>query len=281
MPEHELTIGPKVFCGKRERYGCATDVEFIDDNHLVSIAFNSRMMYQIALLPNGLYQIIDQQIAKHFHDTMDYKDGLLLTADFPHNMPHGYASVYEYEHGKFRLRKELQMSNTKSHGATIVDNNTIIITSNSDHNRGLLFVDLTTNSMTRFDNFKFYPKDTCIYDGKLFITSSASLPFVGKEVEVLSSTLYVFDLASMEKIDELPFHGQTDSLAFDGEDGFVTLQSEDCLLHFKFENNKLSFVKFIGGFSFPHGIDIHNGRVAVTNYGDNTIRVFDKAELIA
>lgn len=281
MPEYELKMNPKVFCGTRERYSAATDVEFIDDNLLASIAFNSRTLYQIALLPNGLYQIIDQQKVKNAPDTMDYKNGLLVTADFPYQTPHGYASVYEYEHGKFRLKKELQISNTKSHGSTILDNRTIIITSNSDHNRGLLFIDIIDNKITRFDNLRFYPKDTCIHDGKLFVTCSASLPFIGKEVKVLSSILYAFDLATMEKIDELPFHGQTDSIAFDGEDGFITLQSEDSLLHFKFENNKLGFVKFIGGFSFPHGIDIHNGKVAVTNYGDNTIRVFDKPELIA
>jgi hypothetical protein len=51
------------------------------------------------------------------------------------------------------------------------------------------------------------------------------------------------------------------------------------VLHFKFIDNKLSIVKRIGGFTFPHGVDCKNGKVAITNYGDNTIRIFDINEL--
>lgn len=280
MPQYELKLPPKVFCGQRERFSTITDVEFINDNLLVSIAFNSRTIYQIELLSDGSYKIISEQKAKHAHDTMDYKNGVLLTSDFPYQDPDGYASIYDYKDGKFQLRKEIRIKGTKSHGATIIDDNTIIITSNSDHNRGLMFIDVNTDKITNFNKFNLYPKDTCIHDGKLFITCSGSLPIIGDKVTVLDSILYVFDLDGMKKIDELPFHGQTDSLVFDGEDGFITLQSHDSLLHFKFIDNKLQFVKMIDGFFFPHGIDIYKNKVAVTNYGDNSIHVYDKSELV-
>lgn len=283
MPQKELSMPPKVFCGNRERFSTATDVEFINDNLLASIAFNSKKLYQIALLPDGGYNIISEQNVLHAPDLMDYKDGVLITGDFPYQTPHGYASIYDHIDGKFRFRKEIQLKDTKSHGATIIDDNNIIITSQNDSGkfRGLLFINLLTDQIKVVDIFRpVYPKDTCIHDGKLFITCSGSLPLIGQTVKVLDSILYVFDLQTLKKIDELPFHGQTDSIAFDGEDGFITLQSHDSLLHFKFVDNKLHFVKMIEGFSFPHGVDIYNGRIAVTNYGDNSIHIYEKSELV-
>ena len=65
-----------------------------------------------------------------------------------------------------------------------------------------------------------------------------------------------------------------------GEDGFITVQGDDTVVHFKFVDNKLHIEKRIGGFNFPHGIDYKNNRIAITNYGDNTIRIFDVNELI-
>ena len=96
---------------------------------------------------------------------------------------------------------------------------------------------------------------------------------------IKESILYAFNKNTFEKIDEVVFHGQTDSIVVNGEDGFITIQGDDTVLHFKFVDNKLSIVKRIGGFSFPHGIDYKNNKVAVTNYGDNTIRIFDVDEL--
>ena len=65
-----------------------------------------------------------------------------------------------------------------------------------------------------------------------------------------------------------------------GENGFITVQGDDEVVYFKFVDNKLNIEKRIGGFSFPHGIDYKNNKVAITNYGDNTIRIFDVNELI-
>jgi WD40 repeat protein len=93
------------------------------------------------------------------------------------------------------------------------------------------------------------------------------------------SVIYVFNKNTLKKIDELSFHGQTDSILVNGEDGFVTVQGDDTVLHFKFINGKLSFIKNIAGFNFPHGISSSGNKIAITNYGDNSIRIFDINEL--
>lgn len=87
----------------------------------------------------------------------------------------------------------------------------------------------------------------------LFIVTSESLPQIGKTTVIKKSIIYAFDKNTFEKIDEITFHGQTDSIVIDGEDGYVTIQGDDTVLHFKFINNKLSIVKRIEGFNFLMG----------------------------
>lgn len=278
MPRKELTIEPQVTVGNRNRYSTATAVAFINENLFVSAAFNSKKLYLVEITPDG-HNILQEVKTRHSPDLMKYKDGVILTSDYPYMEPNGHASIYDFIDGKIVFRKEIPLVNTKAHGCEIVDKDTIIITSNSDHNRGILFLNVANDANVgvkkHFNDFLHYPKDACIVGDVLFIVCAASLPQIGKTTVIKESIIYAFDKNSFEKIDEITFHGQTDSIVVNGEDGFVTIQGDDTVLHFKFIDNKLSIVKRIEGFNFPHGISIYGNKLAVTNYGDNTIRIFD------
>ena len=279
MPRKELTIAPEVTIGNRNRFSTATAVAFINENLLVSAAFNSKKIYLIELTENG-HNILQEVKANHSPDLMKYKDGMILTSDYPFMEPNGHASIYNFTNGKIVFKKEIPVINTKVHGCEIVDNDTIIVTSNSDHNRGIMFLDVASGALKQnFNEFKHYPKDACIVGDVLFTVCAASLPQIGKTTVIRESIVYAFNKNTLEKIDEATFHGQTDSIVVNGEDGFITIQGDDEVLHFKFVDNKLSIVKRIGGFNFPHGVDYKNGKVAITNYGDNTIRIFTIDEL--
>lgn len=279
MPRKELTIAPEVTVGNRTRFSTATAVAFINENLLVSAAFNSKKIYLIEITENG-HNILQEIKTNHSPDLMKYKDGMILTSDYPYMEPNGHASIYNLIDGKVVFKKEIPVKDTKVHGCEIVDNNTIIITSNSDHNRGIMFLDVANGALKQnFNDFKHYPKDVCIVGDLLFTVCAASLPQIGQTTVIRESIVYAFNKNTLEKIDEATFHGQTDSIVVNGEDGFITIQGDDEVLHFKFVDNKLSIVKRISGFSFPHGVDCKNGKVAVTNYGDNTIRIFNLDEL--
>lgn len=279
MPRKELTIAPEVTIGNRTRFSTATAVAFINENLLVSAAFNSRKLYLIELTENG-HNILQEIKTNHSPDLMKYKDGMILTSDYPFMEPNGHASIYNLVNGKIVFKKEIPLINTKAHGCEIIDPSTIIITSNSDHNRGILFINADSGEIRKnFNEFKHYPKDVCIVGDVLFAVCAASLPQIGQTTVIKESIVYAFNKNTLEKIDEATFHGQTDSIVVNGEDGFITIQGDDEVLHFKFVDNKLSIVKRIGGFNFPHGVDYKNGKVAVTNYGDNTIRIFTIDEL--
>lgn len=279
MPRKELTIAPEVTVGNRKRFSTATAVAFINENLFVSAAFNSRKLYLIEITETG-HNILQEVKTNHSPDLMKYKDGMILTSDYPHGEPNGHASIYRLVDGKIVFDWEIALINTKAHGCEIIDKDNIIITSNSDHNRGILFIDISTGIIKKnFNDLKHYPKDVCIVGDVLFTVCAASLPQIGKTTVIRESIVYAFDKNTLQKIDEQTFHGQTDSIVVNGEDGFITIQGDDTVLHFKFVDNKLSIVKRIGGFSFPHGISFIENKVAVTNYGDNTIRIFNLDEL--
>lgn len=279
MPRKELTIAPEVTIGNRTRFSTATAVAFINENLLISAAFNSRKLYLIELTETG-HNILQEVKTNHSPDLMKYKDGMILTSDYPFMESNGHASIYNFVNGKIVFKKEIPLINTKAHGCEIVDNDTIIITSNSDHDRGIMFLDVASGALKQnFNEFKHYPKDVCIVGDVLFTVCAASLPQIGKTTVIRESIVYAFNKNTLEKIDEATFHGQTDSIVVNGEDGFITIQGDDEVLHFKFVDNKLSIVKRIDGFNFPHGIDYKNGKIAITNYGDNTIRIFTIDEL--
>ena len=234
----------------------------------------------IELLPDGTSKILDVVKAKNNPDLLDYKDGVILTSDYPYMQPNGHASLYDLVDNKIVFRKQIVIPNTKVHGCEIVDDKTIIITSNSDHNRGCMFIDIeTTNIIKNFSNMKHYPKDAFIQGDRLFVVCAESLPQIGKTTVIKESIIYLFDLNTLELLDEASFHGQTDSLTVNGDIGFITVQGDDTLVKFAVIDDKLSIIKRIGGFNFPHGIDSINNKVVVTNYGDNTLRVFDLSEL--
>lgn len=279
MPRKELTIAPEVTVGNRNRFSTATAVAFINENLFISAAFNSKTLYLIELTENG-HNILQEVKTRHSPDLMKYKDGMILTSDYPFIEPNGHASIYNFIDGRIVFIKEIALKDTKVHGCEIIDDKTIIITSNSDHNRGIMFIDIESGRIKQnFNNFQHYPKDVCIIGDVLFTVCAASLPQIGKTTVIKESIVYAFDKNTLQKIDEVTFHGQTDSIVVNGKDGFITIQGDDTVLHFTFINNKLLIVKRIEGFNFPHGIDYKNDKIAITNYGDNTIRIFNFNEL--
>ena len=281
MPRNELNIPPEVTIGNRKRYSTATAVAWIDDNKLVSAAFNSRKIYLIELKDDGEHQILDSIKAPYNPDLLDYKNGVIATSDYPFSDPHGHTSIFDVVDDKLVYRKSITLPNTKAHGCEIVDENTVIITSNSDFNKGCLFVDINKGTVKHnFTNIDHYPKDAYIKDDRLLVLCAKSLPQIGQTTVIGESVLYLFNLSTLERLDEVRFHGQTDSLTMDGNDVFITIQGDDTVAHCTLIDDKLSYIGRAGGFNFPHGIDALNRRIVVTNYGDNTLRIFTKDELL-
>jgi len=281
QPICELSLPPKVFCGQRERYSTATAIAFITEKLFITAAFNSKNIYLIEIQEDNTFNTLDVIKANHHPDIADYKDGVLALSGYPHGESSGWAQIYDIVDNKIIHRKDIELPHTKAHGVEIIDDYGLIITSNGDNNRGIMFLNIDEGKLLQnFNNFEYYPKDVFIKDNRLLVVTSQSLPEVGKSVIIKESVLYLFTLDTLEKLDEVRFQGQTDSLTLLGENGFVTLQGDDTLLHFTLIHDKLSIIKRIPGFSFPHGIDSISNTIGVTNYGTNQIYFYQLEEFL-
>ena len=93
--------------------------------------------------------------------------------------------------------------------------------------------------------------------------------------------LVEFDLADGESrlLHSVRFENtHLDCAAFDGDAIYVTDQSNDSVLVVTPDLEPKSRIE---GFSFPHGIDIAHGLMAVTNYGTNSIDVAPTGQFLA
>ncbi len=279
QPIKELSIPPKVFCGNRERWSTSTAISFITENLFIVAAFNSRNIYLIEI-KNDEFITLDVVKAAHHPDVSDYKDGIIALSAYPYNEPNGWVLLYKIENNKLIHIKDVLIPITKVHGVEILNKDVILYTSNSVDSRGVYFLNVNTEEKTKFNiDILYFPKDVFIINDKILIVTSESMPEIGSSVVIKKSILYLFTLSG-DLLSEMPFNGQTDSLTLNGENGFISVQGDDTLVHFTLKEKSLTFIKRIKGFSFPHGIDSISDVVGVTNYGDNSIHIYNINELI-
>jgi hypothetical protein len=279
LPDFDCSKYPKVYAGTGSRYATATAVAYVSNNQLLAAQFLNRTIYLLNLEHNGSHTIVSSTKTTYYPDLMDYKGGLIATANFPSlEFADGSLSLFRLEGSKIVHDKDIVLKGMRCHGCRIIDENTVIVTNTGDNNRGLLFVNTNTGSYELFDDFLYYPKDILIRGNSLYISSSASRPNL-KPVEILDSILYRFNKSTLEKESELVFHGQTDAIAVDENDIFITLQGQHCLAYLT-DLEEIKFVGYIGGYDFPHGIASKAGNICVSNYGDNTIDIQHKTTLI-
>lgn len=276
LPHFDCSKYPRIYAGDRPRYATATAVAFIGSDMLLAAQFLNRAIYLLDLEQKSIINNIRTQ---YYPDLMDYKAGLIATANYPSlEFKDGSLSLFRVEGSKILHDKDIILKGVKCHGCRIIDENTVLVTNTADKGRGLLFVNINTGSYELFDNFLYYPKDAIIRGNSLYVISSASRPNL-KPVHILDSMLYRFNKDTMAKESELQFYGQTDAITIDGNDIFITLQGQHCLAHMTDIEN-IEFKGNVGKYDFPHGIASKAGNICVSNYGDNTIDIQHKSALI-
>jgi hypothetical protein len=275
LPDLDLSKSHIVYVGGRGRYATATDAVFVDDNKILVASFLGKKIYLIDISSNN-FNIIDQIDTVAFNDIIDYSDGLIITTNFPSSgLKHSTVSIFELKNNKITNKKNIKFPELKTHGCAIVDKSNVIITSTYSDKRGIYFLNLETEKYRIFNDFEHYPKDVYIKDDRLLILCSAISPSRKNDPTVGESILYLYEFSTMRRIDELHFYGITDAVCLNGQNGFITLQDQDSLLHFNLIDDKLSYNKLINGFNFPHGVASKNNKLIVTNYGDNSIDIID------
>jgi len=280
LPNIDLTGYYKVYAGRRSRYATATAVCFIDDNLIAVASYLGKVIYLIDISKDPV--IIDEIKTTYHPDLMDYKDGIIMTSNRAIRSEFCCISVYKVDkyYRKLSFVKDIVRKDfNQFHGCRIIDQDNVIITNTDTKRRECLIFNLPTGEYEVFKNFDYYPKDLLLLlNNRLLLATSDSRPSLDP-IQITDSILYLYELPSFKKLAELPFYGQTDCLALTGENGFITLQGQDSLLHFILKNDKLENKGEIKRFDFPHGIASKGDKVIVTNYGDNSIDILNINEL--
>jgi|688.fasta_scaffold00011_23 hypothetical protein len=281
LPELDLSQYKKLYCGKETRLATATSVSFVDYNTILVPSLLGKKIYLIDI-NNNSFNIIDEIDCGVYIDLIDFKDNTIITANAlsPEHID-GSISIFKLENRKIKFIKEIIVKkNLRVHGCRFIDNDNIIVASNDKLNSGIYFINLNTNEHTNYVKFNDRVKDILIKDDKLLIITSENAPTKNGEYIDNNSTLYIYDLQSMKKLGELVFEGQVDSICMNDNNGFITVQGKHSLLHFELNGNELIYKKYISGFNFPHGIATMDDKVIITNYGDNSVDIYELEELI-
>ena len=143
----------------------------------------------------------------------------------------------------------------------------------------IYFKSLSTGSIKlKIDCKPLLPKDVCFPAvDKIIVTYCERFPSkrpgIYYDVDVkyysfslTSATSTLLDHVKIEKC-------HTDSCVFSDGKLYFTGGVDNIVIVYKLENNKLTFDRKITGFSFPHGIDLRDGVLAVTNYGTNSVSI--------
>lgn len=279
LPNIDLNQFYPVYIGNRKRYATSTGVSFINKNLILVASYFGKKIYLVDI-SKKLFNIIDEYETEFFIDLIDYKDGLITASHLPYKTSCGSISMLSLNENKISFIKNIKLDGISPHGCTILNKSTLIVSNISDHYRGSLLLDIDSGKYSLLNGIKYYPKDACIYDNKLFILSIESRPKINTPTKIGRSVIYLFDLNTLTKVNEIEFFGQSDGITVNNDNGFITVQDKDCLQHFTINDNKIILSKIIPGFNFPHGISSFDEKIAVTNYGDNSVDIYDLDELI-
>jgi hypothetical protein len=279
LPELDLSSHGYLFCGKEQRKATATDVIYISENRLIASSLLGKKLYLVNVDGEDL-NIIDEISTDGYIDLMDYKDEMIVASNASGDGLEGSVSIFKIINDKITPIKTIYTSKkVRFHGCLIIDDKNVIIGSNDERTPGLYFLNIETEEFYNTIKFDLRVKDLCFNDDKLLVVASKTSPGGGK-VNVTDSILYLYDFKSMKLLNKLVFKGQCDALCMVGNDGFIALQCEHSLVHFKLQDSNLEYIKLIGGFNFPHGVETKFGKVLVTNYGDNSIDILPLSDLI-
>jgi len=279
LPDIDLSSDVFLYCGGSKRKATATDVIFINPNLILVSSLLGRKIYLIDITDNQ-FNIIDEIEFDGYVDLMDYKDGILCTANAKYKKLKSSYSIFKIENNKIIHIKTTDIEiDVRLHGVLFIDESNIILGSNDERHSGLYFVNLKNEKIYNTIKMKLRIKDICFYKDFLLVVGSETSPS-GTKVDVTKSVLYQYDFKTLKLINTLEIKGQADAFCMNGDDGFITLQCEHSVAHFKFENEKPILIKYIKGFDFPHGIDINYDKVCVTNYGTNSVDILNYNEFI-
>ncbi|HMQ07306.1 MAG TPA: hypothetical protein PKC30_08390 [Saprospiraceae bacterium] len=286
--EDRSPFAPLYIAGKK-RTATATGVRFINDHRVVIANLVAARLYLFDIdIKSKKHTLLDDidcllDSSLNFPDLIDFdgKDRIVCSYFMP-----GAQAIFRLSDHKLTQINEIdKLVEYKQfcHGVRFhpIDKDVIVTTGNKT---GIVnFVHIEKREIVRQISYisDFIPKDMCfVTPNKLLVIYTTSK--IGREnVKQLNVVAHVvlFELHEDHE-DVLNVYEQPDchidSMCIFEDLIFFQDQNTDSITVLKLKNDQLTFVGKSHGFDFPHGLDARKIDqkivLAVTNYGDNTVR---------
>lgn len=281
---HLVTIRDKTRCSG------LTSVRFIDDRLLVLCDFNERNAYLAELTDDGVV-VLDT------HPTI-IADGTAVQTDLMDswgsqfvvtNFYQGSLSFYEVRDRKIQFLREINHNQFRNlHGVRYVpsDPSLLWLTYCGNHNKCHQIVNAHDGTVVHHFDTDQQCQDVAFLGDKAVVfartdhirggTRKAGL-FSHKRI--MFATAYIYQLADSMRtapvlIDRWKGEGHLDACKEYKGAIYAANQYLNRIDVFAFgENERFGLLRSISGAAMPHGLDIRNDLMAVTNYTDQTLRV--------
>lgn len=298
LPDLNRSIHGPLYIGTVKRLANATAIKFIDDTHLCAINLVGMYMQLYEFNYNKKTSKLIDQIDTIYDnklcviDLMDYDNLKLFVTS---NFDVGTQTIYKLENNKLSFYKNVckfSIEPQYCHGVKFYpfNKNILCFTFNRHFVFNVNFVDYINNKMLYQIEYlqNYNPKDMAFINKNemLIIYSASNVTPDMKQSNYESRIVYLkFNLENKTHniIDfcDIP-HCHSDCIIFRKNVIFINNQTDDCVITYYLNKNKMHLIESIKIYDKPHGLDIsHNNKLlGVADYGDNTIKIIEIPQTI-
>lgn len=276
----------KVYLADLGRFATMTSVKFVDRNTFIACHLLGKKMFLVSFdFEKETHEIIQTLDTTYkgelaITDLMDYNGKYIATSNFDH----GSVTIYEFKDKKISYLKDLPTNNKMTHGVRFVPleygtGDLICCTFNNLQNLSLQFINFLTNEVYYEIKCNLIPKDVYfIEDNQMLVTYCSRGGFLEATKEKIYSEVHLYSLDLSNKsvgfLDSIKVdNAHVDGIAYKNRIAYVSYQNNDTLIRLEIQEGKLIQMEPLVGFNFPHGLDIYENLLGVSNYGDNSIAI--------
>lgn len=279
---------------ERIRSSGLTSVRFLDDTTLITGDFGGKCLYLVRLDGDKM-TILDRHdsvIASGEAvetDLMDYHDGRVIVSNFYQ----GTFSLYEIADGKIRFFREVAAGGPRNmHGLRFVPgaSHLVWLTFCNAKDPCHIIYDLADDRVLHRLSTAQQCQDVAFVNGHAVVfartdhITKGAVTRIHLKKRVMYATAYVYRLP--DNLETAPpvlvstwrGRGHIDAcVETEGDRILSANQYLDRVDVFALDpSGRLRLQGFVPGFRLPHGLDVRGDKVAVTNYGDQTLDVIDR-----
>ncbi len=282
----ELTISfdslakekPINYVGGRPRQSTITSIVLLSPDTLACCHFNGRCMFLVRFnFQDKTYKTL-QTIDTVFNgqtcetDLMAGDDnGNLVTSNFFQ----GTCSLYKYANDQVQFVRDLPYNaGNRVHGIKFINDDTVAVTSRLSHT-GIHFFNMhTSQQVALFTTPEPAVQDLCILADDTFamIACYGTTSVSQKTIHSSRVSIIKYNLKnnSFVRIKERDFEAaHLDNMVYHDNVLYITDQYNNKVV--RLDSHNLNSLEDLIDYSFPHGVDVKHGLIAVTNYGFNNI----------